>query len=51
MTGDGEKLQNVTKYKEGRAVVTTNNSRLPIAHVDTTVMVHTNRHFKMCIMS
>ncbi|KAG6481886.1 hypothetical protein ZIOFF_058509 [Zingiber officinale] len=33
MTGDKEKLQNLSEYKGARMVVTTNNSRLPIAHI------------------
>ncbi|KAG6528974.1 hypothetical protein ZIOFF_011166 [Zingiber officinale] len=33
MTGDKEKLQNLFEYKGARMVMTTNNSRLPIAHI------------------
>ncbi|KAL0418758.1 UNVERIFIED_CONTAM: hypothetical protein Sradi_1289300 [Sesamum radiatum] len=33
MTGDKEKLKNVSKYMENRVVVTTDNSKLPIALV------------------
>ena len=36
MTGDKEKLQNVSKYKGGRwreKVVIVDNTRLPIAHI------------------
>ncbi|KAG6476438.1 hypothetical protein ZIOFF_065679 [Zingiber officinale] len=33
MTGDKEKLQNLSQYKGARMVVTADNSRLPIAHV------------------
>ncbi|KAK2980732.1 hypothetical protein RJ640_011712 [Escallonia rubra] len=33
MTGDMEKLQNLSDYKGSRVVVTANNSKLPIAHV------------------
>ncbi|KAF2323042.1 hypothetical protein GH714_032948 [Hevea brasiliensis] len=33
MTGDKEKLQDLSEYKGSRVVVTTNNSKLPIAHV------------------
>nr|DAD23742.1 TPA_asm: hypothetical protein HUJ06_025205 [Nelumbo nucifera] len=33
MTGDKEKLQNLLEYKGSRVVVTTNNSKLPIAHI------------------
>ncbi|KAK4339173.1 hypothetical protein RND71_040635 [Anisodus tanguticus] len=38
MTGDKEKLQNMTEYKFGRVVVTAKNSRLPIAHVEKTTI-------------
>jgi hypothetical protein len=38
MTGDKEKLQNLTEYKEKRVVVTTNNSKLSIAHVSNTMV-------------
>lgn len=37
MTGDKQKLHNLTRYK-GNRVVTTNNSRLPIAHIGQTVI-------------
>ncbi|OIT03777.1 hypothetical protein A4A49_43473, partial [Nicotiana attenuata] len=33
MTGDKQKLQNLTAYNGSRVVVTANNSRLPIAHI------------------
>ena len=33
MTGDKEKLQNMSKYKGKRVVVTADNTRLPIAHI------------------
>jgi hypothetical protein len=36
MTGDKEKLQNMSKYKGKRVVVTADNTRLPIAHIDET---------------
>ena len=39
MTGDKEKLQDMTKYKGGCMVVTVNNSRLSIAHVGTIVLM------------
>ncbi|XP_062079284.1 uncharacterized protein LOC133783653 [Humulus lupulus] len=39
MIGDKEKLQRMTEYKGGRVVVTTNNSRLPIAHIGKTKIV------------
>ncbi|KAF2320518.1 hypothetical protein GH714_027917 [Hevea brasiliensis] len=37
MTGDKEKLQDLSEYKESRVVVTVNNSKLPIAHIDVKV--------------
>ena len=33
MTGDKGKLLSMSKYKGERVVVTSNNSRLPIAHI------------------
>lgn len=42
MTGDKQKLQNLTEYKGGRLVVTANNSKLPIAHIGKTVVVPRN---------
>ncbi|TQE02996.1 hypothetical protein C1H46_011360 [Malus baccata] len=33
MTGDKQKLQNLSEYKGSRVVVTADNSRLPIAHI------------------
>ncbi|KAG6471189.1 hypothetical protein ZIOFF_072290 [Zingiber officinale] len=38
ITGDKEKLQNLSQYKGARMVVTSDNSRLPIAHVGKTVI-------------
>jgi len=38
MTGDKEKLQNLSEYKGSRVVVTANNSKLPIAHIGNTVV-------------
>ncbi|KAG6471563.1 hypothetical protein ZIOFF_069007 [Zingiber officinale] len=38
MTGDKEKLQNLSQYKGARMVVTADNSRLPIAHVGKTII-------------
>ncbi|XVE71066.1 hypothetical protein DITRI_Ditri10aG0120300 [Diplodiscus trichospermus] len=38
MTEDKEKLQNITEYKSGRVVLTTNNSRLPISHIGKTII-------------
>ncbi|KAL0374947.1 UNVERIFIED_CONTAM: hypothetical protein Sradi_3410400 [Sesamum radiatum] len=38
MTGDKEKLKNVSKYTGSRVVVTADNSKLPIAHVGNTVV-------------
>ncbi|KAK3014222.1 hypothetical protein RJ639_008967 [Escallonia herrerae] len=38
MTGDQEKLQNLSEYKGSRVVVTANNSKLPIAHVGKMVV-------------
>jgi hypothetical protein len=42
MTGDKEKLQNLTEYKGNRVVITANNSKLPIAHVGNTIV--SNHH-------
>ena len=39
MTGDKEKLQNMSKYKGKRVVVTANNTRLPIAHISETLIL------------
>ncbi|GJY60112.1 PLAC8 family protein [Tanacetum coccineum] len=38
MTGDKEKLKDVSKYTGSRVVVTANNSKLPIAHVGNTIV-------------
>lgn len=38
MTGDKEKLQNVSEYNGSRVVVTANNSKLPIAHIGKTIV-------------
>ncbi|KAK2997760.1 hypothetical protein RJ639_024907 [Escallonia herrerae] len=38
MTGDVEKLQNLSDYKGSRVVVTANNSKLPIAHVGSAIV-------------
>jgi len=38
ITGDKEKLQNLTEYKGNRVVVTANNSKLLIAHVGNTMV-------------
>ena len=38
MTGDMEKLQNLSEYKGSRVVVTANNSKLPIAHIGSTII-------------
>nr|TKR90285.1 hypothetical protein D5086_0000235100 [Populus alba] len=38
MIGDKEKLQNLTEYKGNCVVVTTNNFKLPIAHVGNTMV-------------
>jgi hypothetical protein len=37
ITGDKEKLQNMSKYK-GKKVVTADNTRLPIAHMGETLI-------------
>ncbi|KAK4353653.1 hypothetical protein RND71_025847 [Anisodus tanguticus] len=39
ITGDKEKLQNITEYKGGRVVMTANNSRLTIGHVEKTTII------------
>ena len=39
MTGDKQKLQNMSEYKGGRVVVTADNSRLPIAHIGKTIVM------------
>lgn len=38
MTGDKDKLHDMTEYKGSRVVVTTDNSRLPITHVSNTIL-------------
>ena len=38
MTGGKEKLKNLSEYKGSQVVVTANNSKLPIAHIDNTVV-------------
>ena len=38
MTGDKQKLQNLSEYKGGRVVVTADNSRLPITHIGKTIV-------------
>ncbi|RVX10691.1 Retrovirus-related Pol polyprotein from transposon RE1 [Vitis vinifera] len=38
MTGDKEKLQDLSEYKGRHMVVTANNSKLPIAHIGNTVV-------------
>ncbi|CAL1393647.1 unnamed protein product [Linum trigynum] len=38
MTGDEQKLLNVSEYKGGRVVVTANNSKLPITHIGETLI-------------
>ncbi|KAI3448734.1 hypothetical protein Pfo_005399, partial [Paulownia fortunei] len=38
MTGDKQKLQNLSEYNGGRVVVTADNSRLPIAHIGKTIV-------------
>ena len=38
MTGDKEKLQNLSEYKGSRVVMTTNNSKTPIAHIGNTIV-------------
>ncbi|KAL4292111.1 hypothetical protein GQ457_14G000650 [Hibiscus cannabinus] len=47
MTGDKEKLQNMSEYKGSCVVVTTNNSKLPIAHVGNTVVSPQNNDTEM----
>ncbi|KAL3519528.1 hypothetical protein ACH5RR_017677 [Cinchona calisaya] len=45
MTGDKRKLTNLTEYKGGRVVVTTDNSRLPITHIgNATILPRYNSH-------
>lgn len=39
MTGDTRRLQDMTNYKRGYVVVTTNNSQQSITHVGTTVLI------------
>ncbi|KAE8663053.1 hypothetical protein F3Y22_tig00113123pilonHSYRG00166 [Hibiscus syriacus] len=38
MTGDKQKLQNLSEYNGGRVVVTADNSRLPITHISKTIV-------------
>ncbi|KAL4352591.1 hypothetical protein GQ457_06G020380 [Hibiscus cannabinus] len=47
MTGDKEKLLNMSEYKGSRVVVTANNSKLPIAHVGNTVVSPQNNDTEM----
>ncbi|XP_073014586.1 uncharacterized protein [Primulina eburnea] len=42
MTGDKEKLQDLSEYKGSRVVVIANNSKLPIAHISNTIVVPQN---------
>ncbi|KAL3501348.1 hypothetical protein ACH5RR_035800 [Cinchona calisaya] len=45
MTGDKRKLTNLTEYKRGRMVVTTDNSKLPITHTsNATILLRYNSH-------
>lgn len=39
MTGDKQKLQNLTEYKGGCVVVTTDYSRLPIVHIGKAILI------------
>uniref|UniRef100_A0A2N9HLQ3 Uncharacterized protein n=1 Tax=Fagus sylvatica TaxID=28930 RepID=A0A2N9HLQ3_FAGSY len=39
MTGNKEKLQNMSKYKGKKVVVTADNTRLPIAHIGETLIL------------
>ncbi|KAL5848228.1 hypothetical protein ACOSQ4_006241 [Xanthoceras sorbifolium] len=51
MTGDRQKLQNLSEYKGNRVVVTADNSRLPIAHIGKTIVtIPTRYHSKMFTM-
>ena len=49
MTGDKEKLNNLSTYNGKRMVVTANNSKLPITHIGQTTVVPKNRphHMKL----
>ncbi|KAE8655616.1 hypothetical protein F3Y22_tig00117021pilonHSYRG00028 [Hibiscus syriacus] len=38
MTGNKQKLQNLSEYNGGRVVVTADNSRLPITHIGKTIV-------------
>ncbi|KAE8672542.1 tir-nbs resistance protein [Hibiscus syriacus] len=38
MTGEKQKLQNLSEYNGGRVVVTADNSRLPITHIGKTIV-------------
>ncbi|KAE8673428.1 putative disease resistance protein [Hibiscus syriacus] len=38
MTGDKQKLQNLSEYNGGRVVVTVDNSRIPITHIGKTIV-------------
>lgn len=42
MTGDKEKLQNLSEYKGSREVVTANDTKLPIAHIGKAVVSPNN---------
>ncbi|KAH0703207.1 hypothetical protein KY285_017485 [Solanum tuberosum] len=49
MTGDEKKLINMSEYKGGRVVVTANNSKMPITHIDKMVFVphHSSRQVEL----
>ncbi|KAH0645612.1 hypothetical protein KY290_034394 [Solanum tuberosum] len=49
MTGDEKKLINMNEYKDGRVVVTANNSKMPITHICKTVFVphHNSRQVEL----
>ncbi|KAE8670896.1 Detected protein of unknown function [Hibiscus syriacus] len=59
MTGDKQKLQNLSEYKGGSVVVTTDNSRIPITHIVETAYVDKTRknetsdlwHMQLCHVS
>ncbi|KAE8665560.1 PLAC8 family protein [Hibiscus syriacus] len=44
MTGDKQKLQNLSEYNGGRVVVTADNSRLPITHIESAYIDRTRKN-------
>ncbi|PHU18748.1 hypothetical protein BC332_14443 [Capsicum chinense] len=51
MTGDKDKLQNLSKYKRSPVVVIANDSKLPIAHVGNTVVSPHNNSIEVALQN